>query len=34
MPRDVRRWFLSQMWKIYVGEKYLIDQAKSPRRSI
>jgi hypothetical protein len=35
MPRDVRHWpILSQKWKIYVGENYLIDHAKSLRRSI
>jgi hypothetical protein len=35
MPKDVRRLpILSQMWKIYVGENYLIDHAKSLRRSI
>jgi hypothetical protein len=35
MPKDVRRWpILSQMCKIYVGENYLIDRAKSLRRSI
>jgi hypothetical protein len=29
MPKDVRRrTILSQMWKIYVGENYLIDRAK------
>jgi hypothetical protein len=35
MPKYVRRWpILSQMWKIYVGENYLIVHAKSLRCSI
>jgi hypothetical protein len=35
MSKDVRRRpILSQMWKIYVGENYLMDDAKSLRRSI
>jgi hypothetical protein len=35
MPKDVRRRpILSQMWKIYVGENYLIYRPKSLRRSI
>jgi hypothetical protein len=35
MPKDVKRLpILSEMWKIYVGENYLIDRAKSLRRSI
>jgi hypothetical protein len=35
MAKDVRRWaILSQMWNIYVGENYVIDHAKSLRRSI